>query len=68
MSNRDSLSSATAMIAKISPRNFEFIASFATALPGPITVGVNYKLITLQVDCSGDCTGRGRRVRSCTLT
>lgn len=47
--------SSSAVIAKISPRNFEFIASFATALPGPITVGVNYKLITLQVDCSGDC-------------
>lgn len=47
--------SSSAVIAKISPRNFEFLASFATALPGPITVGLNYKLITLQVDCSGDC-------------
>jgi len=48
--------SSSTVIAKISPRNFEFLASFATALPGPITVGLNYKLITLQVDCSGDCT------------
>ena len=45
------------VLARISPRNFEFLASFATALPGPITVGLNYKLITFQVDCSGDCTG-----------
>jgi hypothetical protein len=49
--------SSSTVIAKISPRNFEFIASFATALPGPVTVGINYKLISLQVDCSGDCAG-----------
>jgi hypothetical protein len=48
--------SSSTVIGKISPRNFEFLASFATALPGPITVGLNYKLITLQVDCTGNCT------------
>ena len=48
--------SENTVLARISPRNFEFLASFATALPGPISVGLNYKLITFQVDCSGDCT------------
>ena len=49
--------STNTTIARISPRNFEFLASFATALPGPIAIGLNYKLVSFRVDCSGDCTG-----------
>ncbi len=43
-------------IARIAPRNFEFLASFATALAGSFVFGLNYKLVQFRVDCSGDCT------------
>jgi hypothetical protein len=42
-------------IARISPRNLEFLASYATNLTGSFVLGVNYKLIQFRVDCSGDC-------------
>ena len=42
-------------IARIAPRNFEFLASYATALAGGFVFGVNYKLVQFRVDCSGDC-------------
>jgi len=40
---------------KISPRNVELVASYATSLTRTWTIGVNYKLIQLRNDCSGDC-------------
>ena len=43
-------------IARIAPRNFEFLASYATALAGSFAFGINYKLVQFRVDCSGDCT------------
>lgn len=50
-------------IGRIAPRNFEFLASYATALAGSVVFGVNYKLVQFRVDCSGDCsnfpTGQG---------
>jgi hypothetical protein len=49
--------SSNTTIARISPRNLELLASLATTLPGPVTLGVNYKLVTFQVNCSGDCLG-----------
>jgi len=42
-------------IARIAPRNLEFLASYATALAGSVTLGINYKLVEFVVDCSGDC-------------
>ena len=42
-------------IARIAPRNFEFLASFATTLGSSFMLGVSYKLIQFRVDCSGDC-------------
>lgn len=42
-------------IARIAPRNFEFIASYATSLSGSFVFGVSYKLVEFRVDCSGDC-------------
>src|SRR6266481_1850002 len=42
-------------IARISPRNFEFLASYATNLTGSFVFGVSYKLVQFRVDCSGDC-------------
>src|SRR6266576_795489 len=47
--------STSATIARISPRNFEFLASYATELGGSLTLGINYKLVEFRVDCSGDC-------------
>jgi hypothetical protein len=44
-------------IARIAPRNFEFLASYATALAGSFVLGVSYKLVQFRVDCSGDCRG-----------
>src|SRR5213595_802686 len=42
-------------IARIAPRNFEFLASYATNLMGSFAFGINYKLVQFRVDCSGDC-------------
>src|SRR5438045_9048630 len=42
-------------IARIAPRNVEFIASFATNLAGSFVFGISYKLVQFRVDCSGDC-------------
>ena len=43
-------------IARIAPRNFEFLASYATALAGSFVFGLSYKLVQFRVDCSGDCS------------
>ncbi len=53
----DRTDSTSSTIARISPRNFEFIASYATELGSSFTVGINYKLVEFRVDCSGDCRG-----------
>src|SRR5436190_2716605 len=42
-------------IARIAPRNLEFIASYATSLAGSFVFGISYKLVQFRVDCSGDC-------------
>src|SRR5467141_4787804 len=42
-------------IARIAPRNFEFLASYATNLSGSFVFGLSYKLVQFRVDCSGDC-------------
>jgi hypothetical protein len=42
-------------IARIAPRNLEFIASYATNLAGTFVFGLSYKLVQFRVDCSGDC-------------
>src|SRR2546426_1574430 len=51
----DRTDSTNNTIARISPRNFEFIASYATELGSSLTLGINYKLVEFRVDCSGDC-------------
>jgi hypothetical protein len=42
-------------IARIAPRNFEFVASYASSLAGSFVFGLSYKLVQFRVDCSGDC-------------
>jgi hypothetical protein len=46
--------STSSTIAHISPRNLEFLASYATQV-GALSIGVNYKLVEFRVECSGDC-------------
>src|SRR6266567_2557969 len=54
--NLDRTDSASNTIGRISPRNIEFLASYATALTGSVLLGINYKLVEFVVDCSGDCS------------
>lgn len=51
----ESTDSSGNTIARISPRNIEFLASYATSLSGPVRLGLSYKLVQFRVDCSGDC-------------
>src|SRR5207245_5696676 len=53
----DRTDSASNTIARVSPRNVEFLASYATELARAVTFGINYKLVEFVVDCSGDCSG-----------
>ncbi|MEX0691647.1 MAG: PorV/PorQ family protein [Gemmatimonadales bacterium] len=46
---------ATEPTGRTTTRNIELIASYATSLGGDLSLGVNYKLIQLRNDCSGDC-------------
>lgn len=43
------------VIGQISPRNFEFLASFASDLGDAFLFGLSYKLVQFRADCSGDC-------------
>src|SRR5436309_1211641 len=49
--------SADNTVARIAPRNIEFLASYATELGGSVALGINYKLVEFVVDFSGDCSG-----------
>ena len=40
---------------RISLKNLELLASYATDITGSVNVGLNYKLIQFRHDCSGDC-------------
>lgn len=40
---------------RISPKNIELVASFATGLISTLDMGLNYKIIQFRQDCSGDC-------------
>lgn len=47
--------SAGFVIGQISPRNFEFLASFASEVGDAVLFGLSYKLIQFRADCTGDC-------------
>jgi hypothetical protein len=42
-------------VGQISPKNIELIASYATTIIGRLALGLNYKLIQLRQDCTGQC-------------
>jgi Type IX secretion system protein PorV len=43
-------------VGRISPKNIELLASYATEIVTRFTLGLNYKLIQFRQDCSGNCT------------
>ncbi len=43
------------VIGQISPRNFEFLASFASELGDAFLFGLSYKQVQFRADCTGDC-------------
>src|SRR5712691_9089482 len=51
----DRTDSTGTSIGRISPRNLEFLASYATDFGTSFALGLNYKLVEFRVDCSGDC-------------
>ncbi len=51
----ESTDSSGATVGRLSPRNFELLASYATAVGGTVALGVNYKLVQFRNDCSGNC-------------
>ena len=42
-------------VGRLSPKNVELLATFATAVTRDLSVGINYKLIQFRQDCSGQC-------------
>jgi hypothetical protein len=51
-------------IGVIYPRDIVFAASYAGAITRRWTTGLNYKLVQLRVDCSGQCASVGAEVKS----
>jgi hypothetical protein len=52
------------IIGHILPRDVVFAASLAMEITKRLTAGLNYKLIQLRVDCSGQCSTVGAEVKS----
>ena len=52
------------VIGVILPRDVVFAASYAAALTKRLAAGLNYKLIQLRIDCSGQCASVGAEVKS----
>ena len=42
-------------LGRLSPKNLEFVASYATEITDRLNFGVNYKLIQFRQDCTGAC-------------
>jgi hypothetical protein len=53
--DQDVNDSSGTTVARIAPRNFVLLATYATQLTGVFALGVSYKLIEFRVDCSGVC-------------
>jgi len=51
----DRTDSTNNVVARIAPRNLEFLASYSAAIAGSLTLGINYKLVQARVSCTGDC-------------
>jgi len=54
--SQDVVSGPGVAVGRISPKNIELLASYATSVTRDLSVGLNYKLIQLRQDCSGQCT------------
>ncbi len=53
--SQDVVSGPGVPVGRISPKNVELLASYSTVVGAGFSVGVNYKLIQLRQDCSGQC-------------
>jgi len=42
-------------VGRISPKNIELLASYATPITKRLALGLNYKLVQLRQDCTGQC-------------
>src|SRR2546428_3029379 len=51
----DRTDSTNNTIARISPRNLEFLPPYATQLGGSLNLGVHYTPVEFPPDCSGHC-------------
>lgn len=52
------------IIGLILPRDVVFAGSYASQLTKRFSTGLNYKLVQLRVDCSGECSSVGPAVQS----
>lgn len=52
------------VVGVILPRDVVFAGTYALSLAKRLTAGMNYKLIQLRVDCSGQCSSVGPEVES----
>jgi hypothetical protein len=52
------------VVGVILPRDVVFAGTYALSFSRRLTAGVNYKLIQLRVDCSGECSSVGPQVES----
>jgi hypothetical protein len=53
-----------AIVGVILPRDVVFAGSYALNLSKRLTAGMNYKIVQLRVDCSGQCASVGPEVES----
>src|SRR5712672_1443010 len=52
------------VVGHIFPRDVVFAGTYAANITHRLTAGVNYKIVQVRVDCSGECSTVGAEVRS----
>ena len=52
------------VIGVILPRDVVFVGTYAVGLTKRLRAGLNYKIVQLRVDCSGECSSVGAEVQS----
>src|ERR1700681_3425687 len=52
------------VVGHILPRDVVFAGTYAANITHRLTAGMNYKIVQIRVDCSGECSTVGAEVRS----
>lgn len=52
------------VVGKILPRDVVFAGSYAANMTKRLTAGLNYKVVQIRTDCSGECSSVGAEVKS----